>query len=43
MPPFGTFMKSFWSAAARLGPKTGGTDRLRDILERTAKELDELS
>lgn len=43
MLPFGTFMKSFWSAAARLGPKPGGTERVRDILERTAKELDELS
>ena len=43
MQPFGAFMKSFWSAAARLGPKTGGADRICEILERTSKELDQLS
>lgn len=43
MQPFGAFMKSLWSAAARLGPKPGGTDRVREILERTSKELDQLA
>ena len=43
MPAIGAFMRSFWSAAARLGPKPGGADRIREILERTSKELDELS
>jgi len=42
MQPFGSFMKSFWSAAARLGPKPGGADRIREILERACKELDGL-
>ena len=43
MQPFGGLMKSFWSAAARLGSKPGGTDRIREILDRTCKELDGLS
>jgi len=43
MQPFGAFMKSFWSAAARLGPKPGGADRISEILERASKELDQLS
>jgi DNA-binding PadR family transcriptional regulator len=43
MQPFGAFMKSFWSAATRLGTKPGGADRISEILERTSKELDQLS
>ena len=43
MKPFGAFMKSFWTAAARLGTKPGSTERLTDILERAARELDQLS
>jgi DNA-binding PadR family transcriptional regulator len=43
MAPFGAFMKSFWTAAARLATKPGGADRIREILERTSKELDQLS
>lgn len=43
MQPVGVFMKSFWSAAARLGTKPGGAERIREILERASKELDALS
>src|SRR5215469_6027365 len=43
MAPIGTFMKAFWTAAARIGNKPGGSDRIREILERGAKELDQLS